>query len=163
MFGVLPLDKAMIGSSVKATWMLNTFGHLPGSDAEDAAVERYARIYCWVLISGYLFVEKSENKIQGIYLELLDQDWANIASYSWANAALAFLYSHLCRATLIKRRKPVSDITGPLVILQVVQNLSYIYIIMTLLNNFTYISLYYAIVDMRAYNFLRSYCLNATT
>ena len=132
MFGVLPLDKAMIGSSVKATWMLNTFGHLPGSDAEDAAVERYARIYCWVLISGYLFVEKSENKIQGIYLEFLNQDWADIASYSWASAALAFLCRNLCRAASIKREKPASDIVCPLVILQVVQNLSYIYIIMTL-------------------------------
>ena len=27
MFGVLPLNEAMVGSSVKAKWMLNTFGH----------------------------------------------------------------------------------------------------------------------------------------
>ena len=74
MFGVLPPDEAMMGSSVKATWLHNTFAHLPGPDAEDAAVERYARIYCWVLISGYLFVDKSGNDMQGIFLELLDQD-----------------------------------------------------------------------------------------
>ena len=30
MFGVLPPDEAMIGSSVKVTWMLSTFGNLPG-------------------------------------------------------------------------------------------------------------------------------------
>ena len=46
MFGVLPLNEAMVGSSVKAKWMLNTFGHLPGPDAEDAVVDHYARIYC---------------------------------------------------------------------------------------------------------------------
>ena len=163
MFGVLPPDEAMMGSSVKATWLHNTFAHLPGPDAEDAAVERYARIYCWVLISGYLFVEKSGNDMQGIFLELLDQDWDDIASYSWASAALAFLYRHLCRAASIKRGKPASDIAGPLVILQVVQHLIYIYIIMTLLNSFTYISFYYAVVDMGAYYFLHSCHLHTTT
>ena len=101
--------------------------------------------------------------MQGIYLELLDQDWVDIASYNWASAPLAFLYRNLCQAALIKKGKPTSDIAGPLVNLQVVQNLSYIYIIMTLLNNFTYISLYYAVVDMEAYYVLHSCCLNAIT
>ena len=38
MLGVPPPDEAMIGSSVKATWMFNTFCHFPSPDAKDAAM-----------------------------------------------------------------------------------------------------------------------------
>ena len=44
MFRVLPPDEVMIGSLVKLTWMLHTFGHLFAPDAVDADVERYAHI-----------------------------------------------------------------------------------------------------------------------
>lgn len=57
-----------------------------------------------------LFVNKSGNEMQRIFLEILDQDWPDLASYSWVSVELAFLYGPLCRGVSIKRGKPASDI-----------------------------------------------------
>lgn len=76
--------------------------------------------------------------MQAIILELLDQDWPDITSYSWASAVITFIYRLMCRVASIKRGKRASDIAGALVIQQEVQILSYIYIIMTLLHNYSY-------------------------
>ena len=78
--------------------------------------------------------------MQGILFELLDRDWRDITLYTCASVALAFLYKHICQAASIKRGNQISsDIASPLVILQGLRNLTYIYIIITLLSNVTHI------------------------
>ena len=84
----------MIGSSVKQTLMLHTFGYLAAPNAVNANVKSHARIYRWVNIFSYLIVDKSENEMQRIFLELFDQHWHDITSDSRARATLLLLYRH---------------------------------------------------------------------
>ncbi|XP_057548028.1 protein MAIN-LIKE 2-like [Amaranthus tricolor] len=77
-----------IGSPLKLLWMLHIIDHLLTFDAEDVYVKRYVGNYCWVLVSGYLFVNKSINKMQGIFLELLIK--ACVTSLAIARLVLHF-------------------------------------------------------------------------
>ncbi|XP_057543832.1 serine/threonine-protein phosphatase 7 long form homolog [Amaranthus tricolor] len=82
--------------------------------ADDATVERYARAYLLYLIGAVLFSDKTGNRVQLLYLTLLDAPWEVISGYSWGSAALAYLYRRLCEAS----QKNVKEIAGPLIILQ---------------------------------------------
>lgn len=112
--GVQPEPNEIRGSALRTGWLRDTFGHLP-QDADDATVQRYARAYLFLLISGVLFGNKSGSHLQIIYLQLLDHDWDEIRGYSWGSACLAVLYRHLCRAS----QRGAQLIGGPLVVLQV--------------------------------------------
>ena len=64
----------------------------------------------------------------------LDRDWWDVVSYSCASVAFVFLYEYLCRAESIKGGKGGRYIANNLlVILQLLSNITYIYIIMMLL------------------------------
>ncbi|XP_057526176.1 serine/threonine-protein phosphatase 7 long form homolog [Amaranthus tricolor] len=93
--------------------MSNNFSHLP-EGADEATVERYPKAYLLYLIGAVLFSNKTGNRVQLLYLTLLDAPWEVISGYSWGSAALAYLYRRLCEAS----RKNVKEIAGPLITLQ---------------------------------------------
>ncbi|CAI0434874.1 unnamed protein product [Linum tenue] len=64
-------------------------------------VERYARIYLIGLVGGFLFPDKSNRWIQGIWLPLLTGDWDAIGEKSWGSAVLAGLYRELCTCSKV--------------------------------------------------------------
>ena len=76
-------------------------------------------MYLSYLIGAVLFSDKTGNRVQLLYLTLLDAPWEVISGYSWGSAALAYLYRRLCEAS----RKNVKEIAGPLIILQVIISL----------------------------------------
>ena len=53
---------------------------------------------CGPLFGGFLFPDGSGNTISWMILPILEQQWKNIAQYSWGSAALAWLYRQLCDA-----------------------------------------------------------------
>ncbi|CAL1353747.1 unnamed protein product [Linum trigynum] len=55
-------------------------------------VERYARIYLIGLVGGFLFPDKSNRWIQGIWFPFLTGDWDAIGEKSWGSAVLDGLY-----------------------------------------------------------------------
>ena len=99
---------------MRVTWLAQNLSHLH-EGADEATVEAYL-LY---LIGVVLFSEKTGNKVQLLYLTLLDAPWEVISGYSWGSAALAYLYRRLCEAS----RKNVKEIAGPLIILQVILTL----------------------------------------
>ncbi|XP_057519716.1 serine/threonine-protein phosphatase 7 long form homolog [Amaranthus tricolor] len=111
--GVRPPAEVTKGSSLRVTWLAQNFSQLP-EGADDATVERYARAYLLYLIGAVLFSDKTGNRVQLLYLTLLDAPWEVISGYSWGSAALAYLYRRLCEAS----QKNVKEIAGPLIILQ---------------------------------------------
>ncbi|CAL1377293.1 unnamed protein product [Linum trigynum] len=64
-------------------------------------VERYARIYLIGLVGGFLFPDKSNRWIQGIWLPLLTGDWDVIGERSWGSAVLADIYRELCTCSKV--------------------------------------------------------------
>jgi len=113
--GQRPMGQGDIrGASVRTTWLRDTFGHLP-QDADDVTVQRYARAYLFLLVSGVLCGSKSGSHLQLQYLPLLAGDWEQIRGYSWGSACLAILYRNLCKAA----QRGVVEISGPLFVLQV--------------------------------------------
>ncbi|XP_057535279.1 serine/threonine-protein phosphatase 7 long form homolog [Amaranthus tricolor] len=111
---VRPSAEVTKGSSLRVTWLAQNFSHLL-EGVHDATVDRYARAYLFCLIGAVLFSDKTGNRVQLLYLTLLDAPWEVISGYSWGfSAALAYLYRRLCEAS----RKNVKKIAGPLIILQ---------------------------------------------
>ena len=115
LLGVRPPAEVTKESSLRVTWLAQNFSQLP-EGADDATVERYARAYLFYLIGAVLFSDKTGNRVQLLYLTLLDAPWEVISGYSWGSAALAYLYRRLCEAS----QKNVKEIAGPLIILQVI-------------------------------------------
>ncbi|XP_057550060.1 protein MAINTENANCE OF MERISTEMS-like [Amaranthus tricolor] len=111
--GERPALEVIRGSGLRCKWLVQTFSHLPG-DADEATISRYAKAYLLYLIGAVLFVDKTNNQIQLLYLTLLDDTWERIGEYSWGSAALGYLYRRLCGAA----QKNVKEIAGPIVILQ---------------------------------------------
>ncbi|XP_057548033.1 protein MAIN-LIKE 2-like [Amaranthus tricolor] len=111
--GVRPPAEVTKGSALRVTWIAQHFSHLPDG-ADEPTVERYAKAYLLYLIGAVLFSDKTGNRVQLLYLTLLDAPWEVVSSYSWGSVALAYLYRRLCEAS----RKNVKEITGPLIILQ---------------------------------------------
>lgn len=116
--GVQPAPEDIRGTGLRIGWLRETFGELHHG-ADDAAVQRHARAYLFFLVAGVLFGNKSGSHLQLLHLQLLDNDWDHIRSYSWGSACLAILYRHLCRAS----HRGAIEIGGPLVVLQVTHQL----------------------------------------
>ncbi|CAN6310225.1 unnamed protein product [Urochloa humidicola] len=114
LFGVRPAEppedaKYRKTTGVSSSWLAQQFGTPPAADALDDVVERYARAWLWHFIACFLFPDSSGNTISWMWLPILGQDWEIIASYSWGNAALAWLYRQMCDAC---RRSGVSANLG---------------------------------------------------
>ena len=91
--------------------------------------------YLSYLIGAVLFYDKTGNRIQLLYLTLLDAPWEVISGYSWGSEALAYLYKRLCDASW----KNVKEIVGPLIILQVILTLHVIDLFLNLFLCFVYL------------------------
>ncbi|KAL6342202.1 hypothetical protein AAG906_006816 [Vitis piasezkii] len=89
------------------------FSHLPPGVVDEVTLQRHARAYLLLLVSGSLFPNKKEVYIQLAILPML-RDFGETAQYSWGNATLAHLYRELCRASL----DSAESIAGPLHLLQ---------------------------------------------
>ena len=101
-FGIRPPEppegvKDRKTSGVSSAWLKQNFNHCP-QGAPQEAVERYARVWLWHLLGGFLFPDGSGNTISWMVLPILGQQWENIAQYSWGSAALGWLYRQLCDA-----------------------------------------------------------------
>jgi hypothetical protein len=59
-------------------------------------VFRYARVWLWHMVAGFLFSDRSGNTISWLVLLLLRLEWDVIGTYNWGSAALAWLYHALC-------------------------------------------------------------------
>ena len=103
---------------MRVTWLAQNFSHLP-EGANEATIERYDKAYLLYIIGAILFSDKIGNRVQLLYLTLLDAPWEVISGYSWGFAALGYLYRRLCDAS----RKNVKEIAEPLIILQVILTL----------------------------------------
>jgi hypothetical protein len=76
-------------------------------------VQRYTRAYILELLGSSYFADKSREKVQLMFLPMLE-DFDAAGRYSWGSAALPWLYRELCRAT-----DPDScDIAGALILVQ---------------------------------------------
>ena len=137
LLGVRPPAEVTKGSSLRVTWLAQNFSHLP-EGADDATIERYARVYLLYPIGVVLFSDKTDNRVQLLYLTLLDAPWEVISGYSWGSAALAYLYRRLCEAS----RKNVKEIAGPLIILHVILSL-HVTVLFHLLYIFVFLLLTY--------------------
>ncbi|XP_057521813.1 serine/threonine-protein phosphatase 7 long form homolog isoform X2 [Amaranthus tricolor] len=109
LLGVRPPVEVAKESALRVTWLAQNFSHLP-KGADEATVKAYL-LY---LIGFVLFYDKTGNRVQLLYLTLLDAPWEVISGYSWGSAALAYMSRRLCEAS----RKNVKEIVGPLIILQ---------------------------------------------
>ena len=50
--------------------------------AEEAQIDRFARVWLWHFLGAFLFLDASGNTISWIFLNILRQPWENIAAYS---------------------------------------------------------------------------------
>jgi hypothetical protein len=50
--------------------------------ADEAEIDRYARVWLWHFLGSFLFPNVSGNTISWIFLDILHQPWENIAGYS---------------------------------------------------------------------------------
>ncbi|CAK9166390.1 unnamed protein product [Ilex paraguariensis] len=113
LLGFRPPETAIEGSRLRMSVLGARFAAPIPQDADDVTVDRYARAYILLLIGGCLFADKSQNKVQLMFLQHLE-DLDDTGKLSWGSAALACLYREMCRATA----PDSSDIGGPLILLQ---------------------------------------------
>ena len=78
-------------SSVSLSWITERFDYLD-PQAEEAQIDRFARVWLWHFLGAFLFPDASGNTISWIFLDILHQPWENIAAYSWGSAVLAWTY-----------------------------------------------------------------------
>ena len=50
--------------------------------AEEAQIDRFARVWLWHFLGAFLFPDTLGNTISWIFLDILRQPWENIAAYS---------------------------------------------------------------------------------
>ena len=112
LFGVIPPENFIQGSTIKMTWLVEMSRYIP-EHATERQLESATRAYILRIIGGMLMPDKSGNRVHLMYLPLLanlNQVW----KYSWGSACLGFLYRELCRATI----GATHDIGGCLMLLQ---------------------------------------------
>ena len=77
--------------AVTFVWLVHNFEDLQEGAAE-AVVERYARVWLWHFMGGFLFPDSSRNTISWALIPILSEPWENIRGYSWGSAILAWMY-----------------------------------------------------------------------
>ncbi|CAL1359465.1 unnamed protein product [Linum trigynum] len=85
-----------------------------GPDTPEDQVERYARVYLIGLVGGFLFPDKANRWIQGMWLTFLLGDWDEIRGKSWGSVVLAGIYRELCTCS----RLGAKQVGGAMFILQ---------------------------------------------
>ncbi|XP_024312946.1 LOW QUALITY PROTEIN: serine/threonine-protein phosphatase 7 long form homolog [Brachypodium distachyon] len=95
------------------TWITQNFAECP-PDANEEAVQQYARVYVWYVITRTLFADGGGRTAQWMWLKALTV-WD--ANWSWGTAALAYLYRQLDDAC--RRIGPESGIGGSLLLLSI--------------------------------------------
>ncbi|KAL6319795.1 hypothetical protein AAG906_036856 [Vitis piasezkii] len=114
LLGVRPTETDIRGASLTVRFITTHFSHLPPGVVDEVTLQRHARAYLLLLVSGSLFTDKKGVYIQLAILPML-RDFGETAQYSWGSATLAHLYQELCRASL----DSAESIAGPLHLLQV--------------------------------------------
>ncbi|RYQ93253.1 hypothetical protein Ahy_B09g099523 [Arachis hypogaea] len=104
----LPPPNKVKQFTVHFTWFHERFKVLP-QDATEDTVRIYARAYIMMLLSTQLFGDKSGNRVHIWWLPFVAR-LDEMGSYSWASAALAWLYRCMCRVA----NKNVTNLAGPL-------------------------------------------------
>ncbi|KAL9688271.1 hypothetical protein QQ045_032691 [Rhodiola kirilowii] len=99
-------------SLAKRTWFNDNMSTIP-ADADEEMLKRYAKAYILHLLGLTLFSELSGSSVPLHFFPLLE-DLDTVQQYSWGSAALAYLYSMLCRGS----RSGKSQIAGHVLILQ---------------------------------------------
>ncbi|RVX20495.1 Serine/threonine-protein phosphatase 7 long form-like [Vitis vinifera] len=113
LLGVRPEETDIRGASLTVRFITTHFSRLPPRVVDEVTLQRHARAYLLLLVSGSLFTDKKGVYIQLAILPML-RDFGETAQYSWGSATLAHLYRELCRASL----DSVESIAGPLHLLQ---------------------------------------------
>ncbi|XP_029147428.1 protein MAIN-LIKE 1-like [Arachis hypogaea] len=90
LLGVVPPPCQVQKYAVNCSWFQETFGECPDG-ADDETVRRYARAYIMMLLGTQLFGDKSGNRIHIRWLPYVAR-LEEMGTYSWASAALAWLY-----------------------------------------------------------------------
>nr|XP_023919086.1 serine/threonine-protein phosphatase 7 long form homolog [Quercus suber] len=103
----------LTGARIKYKWLDARFPAPPAADASDEVVQQHARYHLLVWLGALLFMDKSADRVSLLPLQLLNPI-SNARQYSWGSAALAWLYRHLCRASM----KDAMQIGGALVLVQ---------------------------------------------
>ncbi|RVW69911.1 Serine/threonine-protein phosphatase 7 long form-like [Vitis vinifera] len=114
LLGVRPAETDIRGASLTVRFITTHFSRLPPGVVDEVTLQRHARAYLLLLVSGSLFTDKKGVYIQLAILPML-RDFGETAQYSWGSATLAHLYRELCRASL----DSAESIAGPLHLLQV--------------------------------------------
>ncbi|RYR44163.1 hypothetical protein Ahy_A08g040547 [Arachis hypogaea] len=112
LLGVLPPENQVQKFAVNCTWFQETFGECPDG-ADEETVRRFARAYIMMLLGTQLFADKSGNRIHIRWLPYVAR-LEEMGRYSWASAALAWLYRCMCRVA----NRHVVKLAGPLQLLQ---------------------------------------------
>ncbi|RYR68295.1 hypothetical protein Ahy_A03g014787 [Arachis hypogaea] len=108
----LPPQNKVKQMTVCYIWFHERFQVLP-ADSSEETVRIYARAYILMLLSFQLFADKNANRVHLRWLPYL-ASMDDLDRYSWALAALTWLYRCLCRGT----NKNVVNLAGPLQLLQ---------------------------------------------
>ncbi|RYR72605.1 hypothetical protein Ahy_A02g006832 isoform A [Arachis hypogaea] len=90
LLGVLPPENQVQKFAVNYTWFQETFAECPDG-ADEETVRRFARAYIMMLLGTQLFADKSGNRIHIRWLPYVAR-LEEMGRYSWASAALAWLY-----------------------------------------------------------------------
>ena len=96
--GVEPSDQYRRKKFVRITWINDVLDDLKRRDAPTEADNiLHAKIYILLLISSFLFPNKSQNLMHSSWVPLVG-DLQTCNTYSWGSACLATLYRNMCRA-----------------------------------------------------------------
>ncbi|XP_057742577.1 uncharacterized protein LOC130961000 isoform X4 [Arachis stenosperma] len=112
LLGVLPPENQVQKFAVNCTWFQETFAECPDG-ADEETVRRFARGYIMMLLGTQLFADKSGNRIHIRWLPYVAR-LEEMGRYSWASAALAWLYRCMCRVA----NRHVVKLADPLQLLQ---------------------------------------------
>ena len=90
LLGFNPRDIDLDGQPLYLTWWSWSFPSL-ALNADEESIRRYSKAYILHLIGGFLFSGKFSDKVNLMFLPLL-QDFEATSRYSWVSACLAWLY-----------------------------------------------------------------------
>ena len=122
LLGFTPADGAIDTSTLRLSALAEHLAHGIPADATEHFIACYARAYILLLIGGFLFGDKSSSRVKLMFLPLLG-DLHAAGTFSWGSAALAWLYREMCIAT----KRDAKDISGPLILLQVILCILHLY------------------------------------
>lgn len=114
LLGFRPTGTDLDGYRLKIISLERSLSQPLPPDATQQMIEQHARCRIMQLIGGFLFSDKSGNRVHLRFLKYI-RNLELSGTLSWGSAALAHLYRCLCNATLYTAH----TISGPLLLLQV--------------------------------------------